>query len=491
SPMAPDGTIGKDTKEGEGYEGARSNAGAATDRDWRDDGRSRALRRSHGVARGARDLAHFPCVAAAGRAAAEDAVRAGHAAGAGRAPPGRVRDARPERRSSGRAAVGDLPARQRLDHCQPPQHPALRGADPAWRQRAGAGIPRLRRRRRRADRAGDRDRRADGLRLPAPRAARRSAAHHYLWLVAGLGRRRGSRVPRTGRGGRARGRAGFDRRHRAAAVSVLPHPPADPQSVRVDQQDRSHRLAGALPAQPGGRGGPLRRGTPPVRRGAAAEAVRRGQRRPRLRLRARSAVLPRHPEIPGGPAPAPVSAEDDPHKCLRDDVSLLGEMLGTTLRTREGHAVFETVEQVRRAAKAAREGAGHETVPLERRLRPLPLDVAVPVARAFSHFLTLANIAEQHHRIRRRREYLRVAGSRPQPGSFDEVLPRLLGGGTSRDRLADAVTALHVELVLTAHPTAITRRTLAEKHRRIADALARRDRADVTAPEREQALADL
>jgi len=186
-----------------------------------------------------------------------------------------------------------------------------------------------------------------------------------------------------------------------------------------------------------------------------------------------------------------VSAEDDPHKCLRDDVSLLGEMLGTTLRTREGHAVFETVEQVRRAAKAAREGAGHETVPLERRLRPLPLDVAVPVARAFSHFLTLANIAEQHHRIRRRREYLRVAGSRPQPGSFDEVLPRLLGGGTSRDRLADAVTALHVELVLTAHPTAITRRTLAEKHRRIADALARRDRADVTAPEREQVLADL
>jgi len=186
-----------------------------------------------------------------------------------------------------------------------------------------------------------------------------------------------------------------------------------------------------------------------------------------------------------------VSADDDPQKRLRDDVSLLGEMLGATLRAREGHAVFETVEQVRRAAKAARDGAGHETLSLERRLNPLPLDVAVPVARAFSHFLTLANIAEQHHRIRRRREYLRSADSPPQPGSFDEVLARLLGGGTSRDRLDAAVDALHVELVLTAHPTAITRRTLAEKHRRIADALARRDRDEVTAPEREQILADL
>ena len=44
---------------------------------------------------------------------------------------------------------------------------------------------------------------------------------------------------------------------------------------------------------------------------------------------------------------------------------------------------------------------------LEGPLRALPLEMAVPVARAFAHFLTLANIAEQHHRVRRRRDYLR------------------------------------------------------------------------------------
>ena len=107
-----------------------------------------------------------------------------------------------------------------------------------------------------------------------------------------------------------------------------------------------------------------------------------------------------------------MSADEDPHKPLREDVSLLGEMLGATLRAREGHAVFEIVEQVRHAAKAARERGDHLVIPLEERLKSLPLDIAMPVARAFSHFLTLANIAEQHHRIRRRRAYLRDAGAR-------------------------------------------------------------------------------
>ena len=45
---------------------------------------------------------------------------------------------------------------------------------------------------------------------------------------------------------------------------------------------------------------------------------------------------------------------------------------------------------------------------------------AVPIARAFAHFLTLANIAEQYHRVRRRRDYARDAAHRPQPGSCEE-----------------------------------------------------------------------
>ena len=180
----------------------------------------------------------------------------------------------------------------------------------------------------------------------------------------------------------------------------------------------------------------------------------------------------------------------DPHKPLRDDVSMLGGMLGDTVREREGDAVFEIVERVRRLAKAARTRENHEVVPLEGRLHSLPLETAEPVARAFAHFLTLANIAEQHHRIRRRRDYLR-GGARPQPGSFAEAFARLIDGGVAPEALARAAASMRVELVLTAHPTAITRRTLAMKHSRIADALARQDRADLTIPERDEILEEL
>ena len=181
----------------------------------------------------------------------------------------------------------------------------------------------------------------------------------------------------------------------------------------------------------------------------------------------------------------------DPHQPLRDDVSMLGELLGDTLRLREGVAVFETVERVRQMAKAARQEDAHEIGGLEAPLRAMPLKLAVPVARAFAHFLTLANIAEQHHRVRRRREYLRAPGAQPQRGSFAETFARLLRNGHTAEALHRAVASLHIEIVLTAHPTTITRRTLAAKQLRIAQALARRDRTDLTGPERDEVMEDL
>src|SRR4051812_8184216 len=166
---------------------------------------------------------------------------------------------------------------------------------------------------------------------------------------------------------------------------------------------------------------------------------------------------------------------DDPLKPLRDDVRMLGELLGETLRVRGSDGLFETVERVRALAK-------RDAHALPSILREMPVQSAVPVARAFSHFLTLANIAEQHHRIRRRRHYLREGSPGPQPGSCDEAFARLLRGGVSPGALYEAVMRLRIELVLTAHPTEITRRTLVHKQLRIADALAQQDRPDLTEP---------
>jgi phosphoenolpyruvate carboxylase len=178
----------------------------------------------------------------------------------------------------------------------------------------------------------------------------------------------------------------------------------------------------------------------------------------------------------------------DPHQPLRDDVRLLGALLGDTLKALEGDALFAAVEEVRALSKRAREGDGDAFAALERTLRAVPVQQAVPVARAFAHFLTLANIAEQHHRVRRRRDYLRDRAAAPQRGSFADSFRRLLADGVTAERLHDAVCGLEIELVLTAHPTEIVRRTLRQLHRRIADRLEERDRPDLTAAERDESV---
>jgi phosphoenolpyruvate carboxylase len=179
----------------------------------------------------------------------------------------------------------------------------------------------------------------------------------------------------------------------------------------------------------------------------------------------------------------------DPHKKLRDDVRLLGELLGEALRRDEGMPHYERVERVRALAKRTRSSrAGDDFEALAEELRAMPVAAALPVARSFAHFLNLANIAEQHHRVRRRRELEREAGGRPQLASIEEALPRLLGTGISPDALFEAICGLRIELVITAHPTEIMRRTLQHKYNRVAAALAELDRPDLTPTERETLL---
>jgi phosphoenolpyruvate carboxylase len=183
--------------------------------------------------------------------------------------------------------------------------------------------------------------------------------------------------------------------------------------------------------------------------------------------------------------------ETDPHKALRQDVRLLGAMLGETLRATEGPQLLDAVEHVRTVAKTSRARADRDFQVLATELAQLPVDAAIPLARAFTHFLNLANVAEQHHRIRRRRAYLRDPALPPQRGSPDETFARLVARGISPADLHRAVCSLQVELVLTAHPTEVSRRTLIHKHNRVAQLLAEGDRPDLTVPERAELHAAL
>jgi phosphoenolpyruvate carboxylase len=181
----------------------------------------------------------------------------------------------------------------------------------------------------------------------------------------------------------------------------------------------------------------------------------------------------------------------DPHKPLRDDIRLLGDLLGETLRHHAGQTCFDTVETVRTLSKGAREGCDADFTRLVQLLEALPAAHALQVARAFAHFLHLANIAEQHHRVRRRRSYQLDPRAAPQRDSCEEAFKTLLDSGISSSTLIQAVHALNIEIVLTAHPTEVMRRTLMHKIARIAQGLACRDRTDLTPSEREQTVADL
>ncbi|WP_371230254.1 phosphoenolpyruvate carboxylase [Pseudomonas sp. QE6] len=167
---------------------------------------------------------------------------------------------------------------------------------------------------------------------------------------------------------------------------------------------------------------------------------------------------------------------------LREDVHLLGELLGQTIRAQYGQGFLDKIELIRTGAKAARRGSAEGARQLTATLDALGEDELLPVARAFNQFLNLANIAEQYHRIRRR------TPKEPEPFEnrvLGELLSRLRKSGLGAEGLARQVAALEIELVLTAHPTEVARRTLIQKYDAMSAQLAADDHTDLLPEERE------
>ncbi|MBY0491704.1 MAG: phosphoenolpyruvate carboxylase [Gemmatimonadaceae bacterium] len=183
--------------------------------------------------------------------------------------------------------------------------------------------------------------------------------------------------------------------------------------------------------------------------------------------------------------PAPTRDEKD--QPLREDIRLLGRLLGDAVREQEGDAVFQVVEQTRRAAiRFAREGKAEDRAALHELLDALPPDTMLSVVRAFAYFLQLANIAEDTHRGRRRRAHERM-GSPPREGTLafalDAVRQAIGSDDAAQERLTEFFAEAFVSPVLTAHPTEVQRQSTQVAMQQIADLLERRDRQQLTPEE--------
>ncbi len=179
---------------------------------------------------------------------------------------------------------------------------------------------------------------------------------------------------------------------------------------------------------------------------------------------------------------------DDKDLPLREDIRLLGRLLGDTVREQEGDAVFAVIERIRQTSVQLNQNRGRERddsarAELAAILNGLPRDVMISVVRAFSYFLHLANIAEDEHHVRRRRAHDRMR-SLPRESSLQHALDRIKDAGVGAVELRAFFGLALVSPVLTAHPTEVSRKSILQCQRAIAGLLDRRDRLQFT-PEEE------
>ncbi len=172
---------------------------------------------------------------------------------------------------------------------------------------------------------------------------------------------------------------------------------------------------------------------------------------------------------------------------LREDIRLLGRLLGDTVRDQQGEASFALIERIRQTSvRFRRDDDLDARRELEDILDALAREQTIQVVRAFSYFSHLANIAEDQHHIRRSRAHL-LAGSAPREGSlahaFDKAANAL--GGDASGALAGFFEEAFVSPVLTAHPTEVQRKSILNSQTVNARLLAERDRIRLTPDEQE------
>ncbi|MGL4486815.1 MAG: phosphoenolpyruvate carboxylase [Yersinia sp. (in: enterobacteria)] len=173
---------------------------------------------------------------------------------------------------------------------------------------------------------------------------------------------------------------------------------------------------------------------------------------------------------------------NEQYSAMRSNVSMLGKLLGDTIKEALGEHILDQVETIRKLSKSSRAGNEASRQELLSTLQNLSNDELLPVARAFSQFLNLTNTAEQYHSISPHGE----AASNPE--ALAQLFTHLKDKKVSEKDMRSAVDELSIELVLTAHPTEITRRTLIHKLVEVNTCLSQLDHNDLADYERNKIM---
>ncbi|KRD20368.1 phosphoenolpyruvate carboxylase [Mycobacterium sp. Root265] len=152
---------------------------------------------------------------------------------------------------------------------------------------------------------------------------------------------------------------------------------------------------------------------------------------------------------------------------MREDIRLLGAILGDTVRDQNGDTVFDLVERARVESFRVRRSE-IDRAELAGLFRDIDVHQAIPVIRAFTHFALLANVAEDIHRERRRAVH-EAAGEPPQDSSLAATYLKLDDAQLDAAAVADALTGALVSPVITAHPTETRRRTVFDTQHHITE----------------------
>jgi phosphoenolpyruvate carboxylase len=191
--------------------------------------------------------------------------------------------------------------------------------------------------------------------------------------------------------------------------------------------------------------------------------------------------------MPSDAEPRPNRAEEgsalEEDTRLRNDIRLLGRILGDTVRDQEGADVFELVERIRQTSiRFHRDNDRPARQELEIILDSMSTSQTVRIVRAFSYFSHLANIAEDQNNIRQMRARS-SAGEAPRPGTLALTLAHARVAGFSAADLRRFFGGALVSPVLTAHPTEVRRKSTIDREMEIAALLDRRERIQLTPQE--------